>query len=97
MVTDKQIADARAVEKAAYAAYTVASAKLEALTVTQACEKYNVGIGKVVVDREGRQFVIRRISPMESGMPWLYGNKIKKDGSPSERETWIRPAWKLVE
>jgi hypothetical protein len=97
MVTDQEIADARAVEKAAGAAYTEAQRKLTNLLVTRACQQYGVGIGKVVVDQNNVKFSISRVKPIGETGVWLHGHKINKDGSPGKREQWIRPGWKVVE
>jgi hypothetical protein len=44
MVTDKDIADAEAVFRAAQATYLEAKEKVRRLQETQACEQYKVGI-----------------------------------------------------
>jgi hypothetical protein len=96
MVTDKEIADAEAVRNAARTVYKEAEYKVERLKETQACEKYKVGIGMIVVDKNGRKGVVVRINPSYGGKPWVYAKQIKKDGSRGERELSMYSDWMVV-
>lgn len=58
--------------------------------------KYGVKIGTKVKDRRGRIFVVCSISGHGYIVPWLEGNMIKKDGSPSKRVTCLYGNWEVV-
>ena len=54
----------------------------------EALEKNGYHIGDRIKDRYGVEYEITKAEPVGSSL-WLSGKKIKKDGTPSERETNI--------
>jgi hypothetical protein len=96
MVSEQEIDDARAVEKAAHAAYIAARERHEQLRTTRACEEYKVGIGMFVVDNRRRKGIVVRVAPMSGGQPWVYAHEIKKDGSRGKRELSMYGDWTVV-
>jgi hypothetical protein len=97
MVTDQEIRDAIAVEKAAHEAYVAARERREQLQVTQACQEYKVGIGMFVKDKRGRTGVVVRVKPLSDGRPWIYAHEMKKDGSRGKRELSMYAEWTVIE
>jgi hypothetical protein len=96
MVSEQEIRDALAVEKAAHEAYAVAQRHREQLQITRACEEYKVGIGMFVKDKRGRTGVVSRVKPWADGRPWVVAREIKKDGSQSKRELNMFNDWTVI-
>ena len=96
MVTVEQIAEARIAERAAHEALIAASKQLTDLETLRACQLHNVGIGKFVENKDGEKFLVTRIKAWGDDAPWIYGRKLKKDGAPSEQETWVRGKWHVL-
>lgn len=96
MVTEKEVEDAYAVEKAARQVYIEAKDRRQRVDEAHACEKYNVGIGKFVTDKRGRKGVVIRVLPWSNGRPWIYAKEIKKDGSQGKRELAMYCDWTVL-
>jgi hypothetical protein len=96
MATKEEISDAIAVEKSAHEAYIAARERRESLQVTFACEQWQVGIGKIVVDTKGRKGVVVRVRPWDDMKPWIFAKQIKKDGSTGDREIQMFDRWTVI-
>ena len=64
--------------------------RLNDLYIRRSTEKFGIQAGMRVRNR-GNEYLVESIRPdsYAASKPWLYGRKIKKDGTPGEREVTI--------
>ena|ERR1700722_6429138 len=96
MITDQEIADARAAEKAAHDAYVNARDLCCEREIQRACERYSVKRDDVVVDKKGRKGVVCKVKPWSDSKPWVTAREIKKDGALGMRELQMYSDWTVL-
>ena len=76
-----------------------AKAELQFLNEQKVEAEFGVKLGSLVFNkRAGAKFIVTNIdAKFARQRPWLSGNKIKKDGTPSKAINWIGDDWELVE
>ena len=99
MTTEQEIKEAEAAVEAATEAASQAHGRLNNLYIRRSTEKYGIEIGmKVREKRKERVVLVTSIRPdsYSSHKPWLYGKKIKKDGTPGDQIVTVFGDWEIV-